>query len=148
MCTWCKASCQILTGTLGAAGLYAFAAQGFQRRVCLFFSVPAQVGNQTLAAECAASYLLFYPTDEPMLEKMKQYRTELGEDAAVTARQVITGPGLSFLVLPCPTGQGHGPRDKKGEVFHCRHVPRPGLKKLEFTSSLSQSASLKDINKL
>ncbi|XP_027566230.1 prolyl 3-hydroxylase 3 isoform X2 [Pipra filicauda] len=48
-----------------------------------------QVGNQTLAAECAASYLLFYPTDEPMLEKMKQYRTELGEDTAVTARQNI-----------------------------------------------------------
>ncbi|RMC07595.1 hypothetical protein DUI87_17071 [Hirundo rustica rustica] len=47
------------------------------------------VGNQTLAAECAASYLLFYPTDEPMLEKMKQYRTELGEDAAITARQNI-----------------------------------------------------------
>ncbi|NXS51577.1 P3H3 hydroxylase, partial [Brachypteracias leptosomus] len=48
-----------------------------------------QVGNQTLAAECAASYLLFYPTDEPMLEKMKQYRTELGEDTAVTARESI-----------------------------------------------------------
>uniref|UniRef100_A0A8C3Y3U7 procollagen-proline 3-dioxygenase n=1 Tax=Catharus ustulatus TaxID=91951 RepID=A0A8C3Y3U7_CATUS len=48
-----------------------------------------QVGNQTLAAECAASYLLFYPTDEAMLEKMKQYRTELGEDTAVTARQSI-----------------------------------------------------------
>uniref|UniRef100_U3JQ34 procollagen-proline 3-dioxygenase n=1 Tax=Ficedula albicollis TaxID=59894 RepID=U3JQ34_FICAL len=49
----------------------------------------SQVGNQTLAAECAASYLLFYPTDEPMLEKMKEYRTELGEDTAVTARQSI-----------------------------------------------------------
>ncbi|KFO14669.1 Prolyl 3-hydroxylase 3, partial [Balearica regulorum gibbericeps] len=48
-----------------------------------------QVGNQALAAECAASYLLFYPTDEPMLEKMKQYRTELGEDTAVTARESI-----------------------------------------------------------
>ncbi|KAM9390063.1 prolyl 3-hydroxylase 3 [Phaethornis superciliosus] len=48
-----------------------------------------QVGNQTLAAECAASYLLFYPTDEPMLKKMKQYRTELGEDTAVTARESI-----------------------------------------------------------
>ncbi|KFQ86002.1 Prolyl 3-hydroxylase 3, partial [Phoenicopterus ruber ruber] len=48
-----------------------------------------QVGNQALAAECATSYLLFYPTDEPMLEKMKQYRTELGEDAAVTARENI-----------------------------------------------------------
>lgn len=118
------------------------------RDVCLFFSVPAQVGNQTLAAECAASYLLFYPTDESMLEKMKQYRTELGEQAAVTARQVITAPDLSFLVLPCPTGQDHSPRDKKGEVFHCRCVPRPGLKKLEFTSSLSQSGSLKDKNGL
>ncbi|XP_048151518.1 prolyl 3-hydroxylase 3 [Corvus hawaiiensis] len=49
----------------------------------------SQVGNQTLAAECAASYLLFYPMDEPTLEKMKQYRTELGEDAAVAARQSI-----------------------------------------------------------
>ncbi|XP_051495128.1 prolyl 3-hydroxylase 3 isoform X2 [Apus apus] len=48
-----------------------------------------QVGNQMLAAECAASYLLFYPTDEPVLEKMKQYRTELGEDTAVTARESI-----------------------------------------------------------
>ncbi|XP_065507831.1 prolyl 3-hydroxylase 3 isoform X2 [Caloenas nicobarica] len=48
-----------------------------------------QVGNQVLAAECAASYLLFYPMDEPMLEKMKQYHTELGEDTAVTAREVI-----------------------------------------------------------
>ncbi|KAM6417999.1 prolyl 3-hydroxylase 3 [Pluvialis apricaria] len=48
-----------------------------------------QVGNQALAAECAASYLLFYPTDEPMLERMKQYRTELGEDAAVAARESI-----------------------------------------------------------
>ncbi|NXO03612.1 P3H3 hydroxylase, partial [Rhinopomastus cyanomelas] len=48
-----------------------------------------QVGNQALAAECAASYLLFYPTDEPMLEKMKHYRAELGEDTAVTARENI-----------------------------------------------------------
>ncbi|XP_074964717.1 prolyl 3-hydroxylase 3 isoform X3 [Phalacrocorax aristotelis] len=48
-----------------------------------------QAGNQALAAECAASYLLFYPTDEPMLEKMKQYHTELGEDTAVTARESI-----------------------------------------------------------
>ncbi|XP_075294528.1 prolyl 3-hydroxylase 3 isoform X2 [Opisthocomus hoazin] len=48
-----------------------------------------QAGNQALAAECAASYLLFYPTDEPMLEKMKQYRRELGEDTAVTARESI-----------------------------------------------------------
>ncbi|NXV83099.1 P3H3 hydroxylase, partial [Atlantisia rogersi] len=48
-----------------------------------------QVGNQALAAECAASYLLFYPMDEPMLEKMKQYHTELGEDTAVTARENI-----------------------------------------------------------
>ncbi|NXG48245.1 P3H3 hydroxylase, partial [Psilopogon haemacephalus] len=48
-----------------------------------------QVGNQALAAECAASYLVFYPTDEPMLKKVKQYRTELGEDTAVTARENI-----------------------------------------------------------
>ncbi|NXX97389.1 P3H3 hydroxylase, partial [Centropus bengalensis] len=49
----------------------------------------SQVGNQTLAAECAASYLLFYPMDEPMLKKMKEYRTELGEDTHVTARESI-----------------------------------------------------------
>ncbi|NXD62471.1 P3H3 hydroxylase, partial [Eolophus roseicapillus] len=48
-----------------------------------------QVGNQALAAECAASYLLFYPMDELMLEKMNQYHTELGEDTAVTARESI-----------------------------------------------------------
>ncbi|NWX92320.1 P3H3 hydroxylase, partial [Nothoprocta pentlandii] len=48
-----------------------------------------QGGNKTLAAECAASYLLFYPMDEPMLEKMNQYRTELGKDTAVTARENI-----------------------------------------------------------
>ncbi|NXI35163.1 P3H3 hydroxylase, partial [Galbula dea] len=48
-----------------------------------------RVGNQALAAECAASYLLFYPRDEPMLEKMKEYHRELGEDTAVTARQSI-----------------------------------------------------------
>lgn len=148
MCTWCKASCQVLTGTLGAAGLYTFAPRVFQRHMCLFSSVPAQAGNQTLAAECAASYLLFYPTDEPMLEKMEQYRTELGGDAAVTARQVVTAPGLHFLVLPSPTGQDHSPRDKKGKVFHCRCVPSPGLKKLEFTSSLSQSMSLQGENGL
>ncbi|NXY82517.1 P3H3 hydroxylase, partial [Alcedo cyanopectus] len=49
----------------------------------------SQIGNQALAAECAASYLLFYPTDEPMLEKMNQYHAELGEDTAVTARESI-----------------------------------------------------------
>ncbi|NXC19040.1 P3H3 hydroxylase, partial [Corythaeola cristata] len=48
-----------------------------------------QVGNQAMAAECVASYLLFYPTDEPMLEKLKQHRIELGEDTAVTARESI-----------------------------------------------------------
>ncbi|NXU54262.1 P3H3 hydroxylase, partial [Turnix velox] len=48
-----------------------------------------QIGNQTLAAECAASYLLFYPMDELTLEKMKQYHMELGEDTAVTARESI-----------------------------------------------------------
>uniref|UniRef100_A0A8C8BMU1 procollagen-proline 3-dioxygenase n=1 Tax=Otus sunia TaxID=257818 RepID=A0A8C8BMU1_9STRI len=90
-----------------------------------------QVGNQALAAECAASYLLFYPTDEPMLEKMKQYRTQLGEDADVTAREVVTTPGLYFLPLPCPIRQDHSPGDKKGKMFHCGCVPSPGLKKLE-----------------
>ncbi|XP_025050656.1 prolyl 3-hydroxylase 3 isoform X1 [Alligator sinensis] len=48
-----------------------------------------QVGNQALAAECAASYLLFYPMDESMLEKMKYYQTELGEGVSVTARENI-----------------------------------------------------------
>ncbi|NWV00087.1 P3H3 hydroxylase, partial [Upupa epops] len=48
-----------------------------------------QVGNQALAAECSASYLLFYPTDESMLEKMKRYRAELGEDTAIAARESI-----------------------------------------------------------
>ncbi|XP_053897640.1 prolyl 3-hydroxylase 3 isoform X2 [Malaclemys terrapin pileata] len=46
-----------------------------------------QVGNQALAAECAASYLLFYPSDELMLEKMKRYQAELGEEASMTARE-------------------------------------------------------------
>uniref|UniRef100_A0A7M4EEJ6 procollagen-proline 3-dioxygenase n=1 Tax=Crocodylus porosus TaxID=8502 RepID=A0A7M4EEJ6_CROPO len=48
-----------------------------------------QVGNQALAAECAASYLLFYPMDESMLEMMKYYQTELGEGVLVTARENI-----------------------------------------------------------
>ncbi|XP_067402006.1 prolyl 3-hydroxylase 3 isoform X2 [Emydura macquarii macquarii] len=48
-----------------------------------------QAGNPALAAECAASYLLFYPADELMLEKMKQYRAKLGESASVTARENI-----------------------------------------------------------
>lgn len=112
----------------------------------LFFSVPAQVGNQALAAECAASYLLFYPMDELMLEKMNQYRTELGEDMAVTAREVVTTPGLYFLALLCPIQQDQSPGDKKGNTFHCRCVPSPGVKKLEpeFTSSLYQAGSLQD----
>lgn len=29
-----------------------------------------------------------------MLEKMKEYRTELGEDTAFAAREVVTTPGL------------------------------------------------------
>lgn len=70
----------------------------------MFCSIPVEVGNQTLAAECAASYLLFYPTDEPMLEKMKQYRTEVGEDTAVTAREVVTAPGLYWPSLSHTTG--------------------------------------------
>lgn len=148
MRTRCKASCcRIPTRDLGAAGLYTFAAnvKSF-RDISLFCSVPAQVGNQALAAECAASYLLFYPTDEPMLEKMKQYRTELGEDTAVTAREVVTTPGLYFLALPCPIRWDHSLGDKKGNVFHCRCVPGPGLKKLEpeFTYSLYQAGSLQD----
>lgn len=138
MCTRCKASyCGVLTGALGVAGLYTFAANVKTfRDISLFCSVPAQVGNQALAAECAASYLLFYPTDEPMLERMKQYRTELGEDTVVTAREVVTTPGLYFLALPCPIRGDHSPGDKKGNVFHCRCVPSLGLKKLVYLSLL------------
>lgn len=81
-----------------------------------------------------------------MLEKMKQYRTVLGEDTAVTAREVVITPGLYFLALPCRIRQDHSPGDKKGNVFHCRCVPSPGLKKLkpEFTCSLYQAGSLQD----
>ncbi|XP_054858844.1 prolyl 3-hydroxylase 3 [Eublepharis macularius] len=48
-----------------------------------------QVGNQALAAECTATYLLFYPSDERMLEKMKRYQAVLGAEAPVAAREVI-----------------------------------------------------------
>ncbi|KAJ7316987.1 hypothetical protein JRQ81_003149 [Phrynocephalus forsythii] len=48
-----------------------------------------RIGNQAAAAECAATYLLFYPTDEAMQEKLKQYRAELGEDIPVAAREII-----------------------------------------------------------
>uniref|UniRef100_A0A8C0ISH9 procollagen-proline 3-dioxygenase n=1 Tax=Chelonoidis abingdonii TaxID=106734 RepID=A0A8C0ISH9_CHEAB len=48
-----------------------------------------QVGNHALAAECAASYLLFYPSDELMLEKMKRYQADLGEGASVASRENI-----------------------------------------------------------
>lgn len=94
----------MLSVRLPAAGLHVFAAniRSFRDMPVLFCSVPVEVGNQTLAAECAASYLLFYPTDEPVLEKMKQYRTEVGEDTAVTAREVVTTLGLYFLALPVP----------------------------------------------
>uniref|UniRef100_A0A8C4XLQ8 procollagen-proline 3-dioxygenase n=1 Tax=Falco tinnunculus TaxID=100819 RepID=A0A8C4XLQ8_FALTI len=78
-----------------------------------------QVGNQTLAAECAASYLLFYPTDELMLEKMREYRTELGEDTAITARQVVTTPGLYFLALSCPIQQDHRLLIQSFLIFIC-----------------------------
>ncbi|KAJ6658276.1 hypothetical protein lerEdw1_020548, partial [Lerista edwardsae] len=49
-----------------------------------------RVGNHALAAECAATYLLFYPSDEAMLEKLKQYQAALGEDIPVIAREVIS----------------------------------------------------------
>ncbi|KAL8202775.1 UNVERIFIED_CONTAM: hypothetical protein K2H54_025138 [Gekko kuhli] len=48
-----------------------------------------QVGKQALAAECAATYLLFYPSDKRILEKMKQYQTALGAEAPVVPREVI-----------------------------------------------------------
>ncbi|XP_010155215.1 PREDICTED: prolyl 3-hydroxylase 3, partial [Eurypyga helias] len=69
-----------------------------------------QVGNQTLAAECAASYLLFYPTDEPMLEKMKQYRAELGEDTSVAAREDLWTPDE---LIPENLKEKHGEDQEK-----------------------------------
>uniref|UniRef100_A0A8B9QZ47 procollagen-proline 3-dioxygenase n=1 Tax=Anas platyrhynchos TaxID=8839 RepID=A0A8B9QZ47_ANAPL len=84
-----------------------------------------QVGNQALAAECAASYLLFYPTDEPVLEKMKQYQTELGEDTTVTAREVVTIPGLYFLALPCPIQQDPSVLSSQ-RMYSVSLLPGPG----------------------
>lgn len=91
----------------------------------MFCFVPALVGNQALAAECAASYLLFYPTDEPVLEKMKQYQTELGEDTTVTARKVVTTPGLYFLALPCPIQQDPRSRRQKGKCVLMQMYAKP-----------------------
>ncbi|XP_061493010.1 prolyl 3-hydroxylase 3 [Rhineura floridana] len=48
-----------------------------------------RAGNQAIAAECAATYLLFYPSDEVMLEKLTQYQAELGEEIPVAAREII-----------------------------------------------------------
>lgn len=84
----------------------------------MFCFVSAQVGNQALAAECAASYLLFYPTDEPVLEKMKQYHAELGQDTAVTAREVVTTPGLYFLVPPLSHTTGSQIQETQRETFY------------------------------
>ncbi|XP_062984492.1 prolyl 3-hydroxylase 3 [Elgaria multicarinata webbii] len=48
-----------------------------------------RVGNVAAAAECAATYLLFYPSDEAMLEKLKRHQAELGEQTPVAAREII-----------------------------------------------------------
>ncbi|KAM6469179.1 prolyl 3-hydroxylase 3 [Liasis olivaceus] len=48
-----------------------------------------RVGNRTVAAECAATFLLFYPSDEKMLEKLKQYQADLGEEMSIPARENI-----------------------------------------------------------
>ncbi|KAH0628563.1 hypothetical protein JD844_009900 [Phrynosoma platyrhinos] len=48
-----------------------------------------KVGNHTAAAECAATYLLFYPSDEVMLGKLKQYQAEVGEETPIAARKSI-----------------------------------------------------------
>ncbi|XP_060618593.2 prolyl 3-hydroxylase 3 [Anolis sagrei] len=48
-----------------------------------------KVGNHAAAAECAATYLLFYPSDEGMLGKLKRFQAEMGEEATVAARKTI-----------------------------------------------------------
>ncbi|XP_060124696.1 prolyl 3-hydroxylase 3 [Zootoca vivipara] len=47
-----------------------------------------RTGNRALAAECAATYLQFYPSDGALLEKLKQYQAELGE-VPIAARENI-----------------------------------------------------------
>uniref|UniRef100_A0A8C6XYW7 procollagen-proline 3-dioxygenase n=1 Tax=Naja naja TaxID=35670 RepID=A0A8C6XYW7_NAJNA len=47
-----------------------------------------RVGNRTVAAECAATFLLFYPSDEKMLERLKEYQADLGKEIAIPAREV------------------------------------------------------------
>uniref|UniRef100_A0A8C5RLM6 procollagen-proline 3-dioxygenase n=1 Tax=Laticauda laticaudata TaxID=8630 RepID=A0A8C5RLM6_LATLA len=49
-----------------------------------------RVGNRTVAAECAATFLLFYPSDEKMLEKLKEYQADLGKEIAIPAREVAS----------------------------------------------------------
>ncbi|XP_026542029.1 prolyl 3-hydroxylase 3 [Notechis scutatus] len=48
-----------------------------------------RVGNRTVAAECAATFLLFYPSDEKMLERLKEYQADLGKEVAIPARENI-----------------------------------------------------------
>uniref|UniRef100_A0A670ZA17 procollagen-proline 3-dioxygenase n=1 Tax=Pseudonaja textilis TaxID=8673 RepID=A0A670ZA17_PSETE len=48
-----------------------------------------RVGNRTVAAECAATFLLFYPSDEKMLERLKEYQADLGKEIAIPARENI-----------------------------------------------------------
>uniref|UniRef100_A0A8D2J7S1 procollagen-proline 3-dioxygenase n=1 Tax=Varanus komodoensis TaxID=61221 RepID=A0A8D2J7S1_VARKO len=58
-----------------------------------------KVGNVDMAAECAATYLLFYPSDEMMLKKLKRYQAELGEETPVAAREVPAAFPLSEVTL-------------------------------------------------
>lgn len=52
------------------------------------------VGNRTVAAECAATFLLFYPSDEKMLERLKEYQADLGKEVAIPAREVTSSISL------------------------------------------------------
>uniref|UniRef100_A0A8C7E3W5 procollagen-proline 3-dioxygenase n=1 Tax=Naja naja TaxID=35670 RepID=A0A8C7E3W5_NAJNA len=56
-----------------------------------------RVGNRTVAAECAATFLLFYPSDEKMLERLKEYQADLGKEIAIPARE-------SFIIKLLPKG--------------------------------------------
>lgn len=48
---------------------------------------------------------------------MKQYHSELGEDTAVTAREVVTTPGLYFLVPPLSCTTGSQIQETQGNIL-------------------------------
>jgi len=81
-----------------------------------------------------------------MLEKMKQYRRELGEDTAVTAREVVTTPGLYFVGPPLSHTTGSQSRRRKGKhvLLQVCAKPRTEETESEFTYSLYQAGSLQD----